>query len=75
MTRRTRLSLVYAASDSSRWSRTAASTPDSHLLERCAWRWKNASAAQAHADAQRPALRLPQPGDFLPLTARKPYGK
>jgi hypothetical protein len=77
MTKRTRLSLLYAGTGSSRWFRTAASTPDGDLLEQCVWQWKNSSAARAQADSQRPALRLPQfppAGDFPPTT-RKPCGK
>ena len=74
MIKRTRLSLLYAATGSSRWFRTAVSNPDADLLAQCAWQWKNSSAARVHADSQRPALRLPQfapPGDFLPPTRKR----
>lgn len=77
MTKRTRLTLLYAGTGSSRWVRTAASTPDGDLLAQCVWQWKNASAAHRTTDAERPALRLPllPPAVEFDPAARKPRGK
>ena len=77
MTRRTRLTLLYAGTGSSRWVRTAASSPDGDLLAQCVWQWKNARATAA---AERPALRVPQFPEFPPAddflsSTRKPRGK
>ncbi len=77
MTRRTRLSLLYAGTGSSRWFHVAVSTPDADLLVQCVRQWKNASAEHAKAASERPVLRLPQfppPGEFIPAP-RKPHGK
>lgn len=73
MTRRTRPSLLYAGTTSSRWFRAAVSTPDGDLLAQCVWQWKSSSTARTTAPL-RPALCLPlfpSPGDF-DLTSRKP---
>ena len=76
MTRRTRPSLLYAGTTSSRWFRAAVSNPDGDLLEQCAWQWKSASAARATAPEGR-ALRLPlfPPAGQFDGAPRKPGGR